>query len=59
MGKNDPLKNYEKLVLFDITGWPKSIFEMSFGYNSETMHFWPHVGKAKMCLRGVQFFEKL
>ena len=38
------------------TGWPKSKFEMSFGYLSETMHFWPHVGKAKMHLRGVQFF---
>ena len=38
------------------TGWPKSKFEMSFGNNSETMHFWPHVGKAKMRLRGIQFF---
>ena len=38
------------------TAWPKSKFEMSFGYNSETMHFWPNVGKAKMRLRGVQFF---
>ena len=41
------------------TGWPKSKFEMSFGYNSETMHFWPYVGKAKMRLRSVQFFWQI
>ena len=38
------------------TGWPKSI---SFGYNSETIHFWPYVDEAKMCLRGVSFFQEL
>ena len=32
------------------TGWPKSKFANSNGYNSVNMHFWPHVGKAKMCL---------
>ena len=29
------------------TGWPKSKFEICFGYNSENMHFWPYVGKAQ------------
>ena len=38
------------------TGWPKSKFEISFGYISETMHFWPIVGKAKMRFRGVYLF---
>ena len=32
------------------TGWPKSKFANSNGYNSVNMHFWPDVGKAKMCL---------
>ena len=32
------------------TGWPKSKFANSNGYNFVNMHFWPHVGKAKMCL---------
>ena len=41
------------------TGWPTSKFEMSFGCNSETVHFWPYVCKAKMRLRGVQFFWKI
>ena len=50
------------------TGWPKSKFSFSNGYNSETKLFWPHVGKAKMCLRDrslftssaicLQFFKK-
>ena len=35
------------------TGWPKSKFEIYFGYNFETMHFWPHVSKAKIRFRGV------
>ena len=42
-----------------ITGWPKSKFLILNDYNSETKHFWPHVGKAKMGLRGGSFFEKL
>ena len=41
------------------TGWPKSKFEICFGYNSENMHFWPCVGKAKMCLGGVGLFWKI
>ena len=28
------------------TGWPKSKFPISNGYNSEMNPFWPHVGKA-------------
>ena len=39
------------------TGWPKSKFLISNGYNSETKHFRPHVGKAKMRLRGGSFFR--
>ena len=38
------------------TGWPKSKFEISFGYNSVNMHFWPYVGKAKMRFGGVHLF---
>ena len=34
------------------TWWPKSKVPISNYYNSETNHFWPHVGKAKMRLRG-------
>ena len=30
-----------------------SIFHFSRAYNSEMIHFWPHVAKAKMCLKGV------
>ena len=38
------------------TGWPKSKFEICFGFNSENMCFWPYVGKAKMCLGGESLF---
>ena len=41
------------------TGWPISKLPFYKAYNSETKHFWPHVGKAKMRLRGGSFFEKL
>ena len=40
------------------TGWPKSKFTFSIYSISETKRFWPHVGKAKMCLRGGGFFWK-
>ena len=40
------------------TGWPKSKFEICFGYNSENKHFWHYVGKAKMGLTAVSFFLK-
>ena len=40
------------------TGWPKSKFEICFGYNSKIMNFWPYVGKAKMGLKGGGFFWK-
>ena len=30
----------------------------SKGYDSETKHFWPYVGEAKMCSRGSSFFLK-
>ena len=39
------------------TGWPKSKFANSNGYNSENMHLWPHVDKAKMCLGGLHLFS--
>ena len=38
------------------TGWPKSKFEICFGYNTENMRFWPYVGKAKMCLGAESLF---
>ena len=41
------------------TGWPKSKFEICFGYNSECMHFWPYIGKAKMCLGVVSLFWEI
>ena len=39
------------------TGWPKSKFEICFGYNSKNMHFWPYVAKAKMCLGAESLFS--
>ena len=32
---------------------------ISNGYNAENMHFWPHVGKAKMCFGGLHLFLKI
>ena len=40
-----------------LTGWPKYKFAISNGYNSENPHFWPHVGKAKMCFGGLHLFS--
>ena len=37
------------------TGCPRSKFPNSKSYISGTMHFRPHVGKAKMCLRNIHF----
>ena len=31
---------------------------MSFGYNSENMHFLPNIGKAEVCLGGVSLSLK-
>ena len=39
------------------TGWPKSKFPISNDCTSVCVHFWPHVGKAKMCLRGGSLFQ--
>ena len=39
------------------TGWPKSKFPNSNGYNSENTHFWPHLGTAKMCFGGLHLFS--
>ena len=48
----------EKVLVFPFTtGCPGSIFEILNVYNSETMHFWPHVGEAKMCLGCLSFFD--
>ena len=41
----------------DQSGWPKSEFANSNGYNSENMHFLPHAGKAKVPLGCQSFFE--
>ena len=38
------------------TGWPKSKSVISNGSESELKHVWPHVGKAKIGLRGGSFF---
>ena len=39
------------------TGYSTSIFiHFSRAYNSGTIHFWPHFGKAKMRLRGLHLF---
>ena len=35
--------------------WPKSKFLISNGYDSESMHIWPWIGKAKMRLRSGSF----
>ena len=44
-------------ILVPCTGWPKSKFAISNGYTSINMHFWPHVGKAKMCFGGLHLFS--
>ena len=49
----------DKLILFATTGWPKSKVATSNGCNSESMHFRPYVGKAKMCLGGVSLFWEI
>ena len=42
------------------TGWLKSKLPFTKGYNSESRHFWPHVGNAKMHLReGEGFIWKI
>ena len=41
------------------TGWPKSKFPFSKTHNSESIHIWPQVGKAKIGLRGGSFFSAL
>ena len=41
------------------TGWPKLKFDNSNGYNSQSVHFWPNVGKAKMCLGGPSLIRRL
>ena len=40
-----------------ITGWPRLFLCISNGYKSETVYFWPQVGKAKMYLTTIQFFK--
>ena len=44
---------------FQCTGWPKSKFANSNGYNSENIHFWPHVGKAKVGLGCLSLFLEI
>ena len=39
------------------TGWPKSKFANSNGYTFENTHIWSHIGKAKMCFRGLHLFS--
>ena len=51
------LKVTGRMKLASLTGWPKSKFPFSNGYNSENKLFWPHVDKAKMHLRGGRIFQ--
>ena len=39
------------------TGCPSFVFRSLRAHNSEKMHFWPHVGKVKMHLRGGNFLN--
>ena len=43
-------------TLHEHTGWPKSKSVISNGSESETEHFWTHVCKVKIGLRGGSFF---
>ena len=51
------LKLYRWTMLRFHTGWPKSKSGISNGSESVTKHSWPHVGKAKIGLRGGSFFS--
>ena len=42
---------------FQLTGCSVWKMDISNGCSTETVHIWPHVGKAKMCLRGGSFFR--
>ena len=48
-----------RLLFISTTGWPKSKFAISNSYNSINMHFWPHVGKAKICFGCLHLFHKI
>ena len=37
------------------TGCPRSKVSKVKGCSSETVHIWPHIGKAKMCLKDIHF----
>ena len=45
--------------IFYYTGCSTYIFDFSRAHDSENMHFWPHVVKAKMRFQGVHLFHKL
>ena len=47
------------LYAWRLQGIQDHFFGERNGYNSETGYFWPHVGKAKMCLTTTQFFQFL
>ena len=47
-------KSWAKVYL--ATGCPKSKSGISNCSASETTHFWPHVGKAKLCFGGLHLF---
>ena len=48
---------YIILLLLENTGCFVWNFVISNGCNSKTVHIWPYVGKAKMCLRGGSFYQ--
>ena len=39
-----------------LTGCPRSKVSKAKGCSLETVHIWPNIGKAKMCLRNIHFF---
>ena len=41
------------------TGWPRPIFEISNGFDSDTKHFWSIIGKANMILALEHLFTFL
>ena len=43
-------------IISNVTGCPRSEITFSMSFNLRTKQVRPHVGKAKMCLRNIQFF---
>ena len=50
------LLSYDKISYTGYSDWKMTKVK---GCSSEMVHIWPYVGKAKMCLRDGNLFEKL